>query len=143
MNKNATAAALPGDVLSVQAYSVPSAGGKGKKGAGRTFLLEVKNEGASKVLLASLPVLARLLVEKSAELRERRLEELIDFMTGQMLVPSAVDLEMAQRLAVRHARILNEFGYFTAAPFFRGVKDQRCSLPRRQSQREEHCDPSR
>ena len=34
--------------------------------------------------------------------------------TGQMLVPSAVDLEMAQRLAVRHARILNEFGYFTA-----------------------------
>lgn len=34
-------------------------------------------------------------------------------MAGQMLGPSAVDLEMAQRLAVRHARFVNEFGPFT------------------------------
>ena len=33
---------------------------------------------------------------------------------ARMLAPSAVDLETAQRLARRHARILNEFGYFTA-----------------------------
>ncbi|MFA7665158.1 MAG: hypothetical protein WCY32_03470 [Burkholderiaceae bacterium] len=31
-----------------------------------------------------------------------------------MLTPSAVDLAMAQRRVGRHARILNEFGYYTA-----------------------------
>lgn len=35
-------------------------------------------------------------------------------MAARMLAPSAVDLAMAQRLAHRHARILNEFGYFSA-----------------------------
>lgn len=114
MTKSASAAALPGDVLTVHAYSTGATGGKGAKRGARTFLVEVKDEAASKVLLASLPLLDRLLVEKNAQLRERRLEEMVDFMAGQMLVPSAVDLEMAQRLAVRHARILNEFSYFTA-----------------------------
>ena len=111
------AVALPGDVLTLQPYATaPAAGkaGKAEKAGVRRFLLEVRDEAASKVLLASLPLLDRLLVEKNAELRERRLEEMVDFMAGQMLVPSTVDLEMAQRLAVRHARILNEFGAFTA-----------------------------
>jgi hypothetical protein len=36
-------------------------------------------------------------------------------MAARMLLPSAADLEMARRLGARHARILNEFGYFTAA----------------------------
>lgn len=111
------AVALPGDVLTLQPYAAaPAAGktGKAKQAGVRTFLLEVRDEAASKVLLASLPLLDRLLVEKNAELRERRLEEMVDFMAGQMLVPSTVDLEMAQRLAIRHARILNEFGAFTA-----------------------------
>jgi hypothetical protein len=99
-----------------QNVSAPAAGkaGKADKAGVRTFLLEVRDEAASKVLLASLPLLGSLLVEKNAELRERRLEEMVDFMTGQMLVPSTVDLQMVQRLAVRHARILNEFGAFTA-----------------------------
>lgn len=114
MTKSADAAVLPGDVLTVQPYSAGRAGAKSAKGGARTFLLEVKDDAASKVLLATLPLLDRLLVEKNAELRERRLEEMVDFMAGQMLVPSTVDLEMAQRLAVRHARILNEFGSFTA-----------------------------
>ena len=35
-------------------------------------------------------------------------------MVAHMLAPSVVELEMAQRLARRYARILNEFGYFTA-----------------------------
>jgi hypothetical protein len=114
MTKHASVAALPGDVLTVQPYSAGTGGGKGGKAGGRTFLLEVKDEAASKVLLASLPLLDRLLVEKNVELRERRLEEMVDFMAGQMLVPSRVDLAMAQRLAVRHAQVLNEFGYFSA-----------------------------
>ena len=124
MSKTA-AAAFPGDVLTLRPYAaVPAAGKSGKainasnasnadRAGVRTFLLEVRDEAASKVLLASLPLLDRLLVEKNAELRERRLAEMIDFMAGQMLVPSTVDLQMAQRLAVRHARILNEFGAFT------------------------------
>lgn len=33
---------------------------------------------------------------------------------ARMLTPSAVDLAMAQRRVGRHARILNEFGYYTA-----------------------------
>jgi hypothetical protein len=51
----------------------------------------------------------RLLWEKTSEVREQELEALVDFMAGQMVVPSAVDTQMAQRLAARHARVLNEF----------------------------------
>ena len=50
----------------------------------------------------------------SAE-RERRLEEMIDFFAARMLAPSPVDVEMAQRLGARHARILDEFGFLSAA----------------------------
>jgi hypothetical protein len=39
---------------------------------------------------------------------------MVDFLVARMLAPSATDLEMAQRLASRRARMLNEFGYFTA-----------------------------
>lgn len=38
---------------------------------------------------------------------------MVDFMAARMLAASAVET-MAQRLARRHARILNEFGSFTA-----------------------------
>jgi len=81
---------------------------------GQAFVLEVTDETASKTLLASLPLLDRLLTEKVAAVRERRMEEMVDFMTARMIAPSAADLEMVQRLAIRHARILNEFGYFTS-----------------------------
>ena len=94
MSKTASAA-LPGDLLSLQPYG---SGRAGAKAGARRFLLEVGDEAASKVLVASLPMLERLLLEKSAEVRERRLGEMVDFMTGQMLTPSAVDVEMAQRL---------------------------------------------
>lgn len=102
---------LQGDVLTVHPYR----GERGPDpGAGRAYVLEVADEAASSTLLASLPLLDRLLAEKIAAERERRLEEMVDFMAARMLVPSAVEVEMAQRLAHRHARILNEFGFYTA-----------------------------
>lgn len=102
---------LQGDVLTVQPYR----GERGRDpGAGRAFVLEVADEATSNTLLASLPLLDRLLAEKVAAVRERRMEEMVDFMTARMLAPSFAEVEMAQRLARRHARILNEFGYFTA-----------------------------
>lgn len=100
---------LQGEVLTVQPYRE----GRGRAG-GRAFVLEVSNEAASGTLLASLSLLDRLLSEKIAAVRERCLEEMIDFMAARMVVPSQAEAEMAQRLAVRHARVLNEFGYFTA-----------------------------
>jgi len=102
---------LHGDVLTVQPYGD---GPKRQLRAGRAFLLEVANEAASNTLLASLPLLDRLLAEKVAAVREQRLEEMVDFMAARMLAPSDVDLQMAQRLADRHARILNDFGYYSA-----------------------------
>ena len=102
---------LQGDVLTVRPYGDD----RGRRpGTGRAFLVEVADEAASNTLLASLPLLDRLLTEKTAAVRQRRLEEMVDFMAARMLAPSAVELEMAQRLARRHARILNEFGFFTA-----------------------------
>ena len=102
---------LQGDVFTVQPYR--SDQGHGSR-AGRAFVLEVADEAASNTLLASLPLLDRLLGEKIAAVRERRMEEMVDFMAARMLAPSVVELEMAQRLAQRHARILNEFGFFSA-----------------------------
>ena len=106
----AASATLQGDLLSVQPYRDDP----GRGSPGRTFLLEVKDAAASGMLLASLSVLDRLLVEKMAAVRERHMEEVVDFMTERLLVPSAIELDMAQRLATRHARVLNEFGHFTA-----------------------------
>jgi len=77
-------------------------------------VLEVADEAASSTLLASLWLLDRLLGEKIAAVRECRMEEMVDFMAVRMLVPSVIELEMAQRPAQRHARILNEFGCFSA-----------------------------
>lgn len=102
---------LQGDVLTVQPYR--DDGGRCPRG-GRAFLFEVANEAASNTLLASLPLLDRLLAEKTAAVRARRMEELIDFMAARMVAPGPAELEMAQRLAQRHARVLNEFGFFTA-----------------------------
>ena len=98
-----------GDVFTVQPYD------RGRRPhPGRAFVLEVADEAASNTLLASLPLFDRLLAEKIAAVREQRLEEMVDFIAARMLAPRDIDLEMAQRLASRHARILNEFGFFTA-----------------------------
>jgi len=103
--------ALEGDVLTVQPYARE---GARRARPGQAFLLEVSDESASRTLLASLPLLDRLLAEKIASVRQRRLEEMVDFMAARMLAPSVVEQEMAQRIASRHARLLNEFGYFSA-----------------------------
>ncbi|HRO61429.1 MAG TPA: hypothetical protein PK177_20105 [Burkholderiaceae bacterium] len=105
----ATSLALQGDVLTVHRDEHES-----RSETGEVFVLEVADEAASRALLASFPLLDRLLAEKVVAVRERRMEEMVDFMTAHLFAPSAVDLAMAQRLAVRHARILNEFGYVTA-----------------------------
>ena len=107
----AASATLHGDVLTVQPYRNE----KGRShGAGRTFVLEVATEAASNTLLASLPLLDRLLAEKLSAASKRQMEEMIDFMAARLMAPSQAETEMAQRLAARHARILNEDGYFTA-----------------------------
>ncbi len=102
---------LQGEVFTVQPYR----GERGRDpGVGRAFVLEVVDEAASGTLMASLPMIDRLLAEKVTAVRQQRLGELVDFMAARMLAPSAVDLDMAQRLARRHAGVLNEFGYFAA-----------------------------
>ncbi|MCL1960873.1 MAG: hypothetical protein FWG56_03645 [Desulfovibrionaceae bacterium] len=107
----ATLATLHGDMLTVHPYRD---GGARRPGGSRTFVIEAASEAASRTLLASLPLLDRLLSEKIAAVRQRRMEEMVDFMAARMVAPSAAETEMAQRLASRRARVLNEFGYFTA-----------------------------
>lgn len=101
-------ATLRGDVLTVQ----PAPGRN--ESEGDSFLVGVTDATAAKTLLASLPLLDRLLAKKVVALRERQLEELVDFLTERLVEPSAIELEMAQRLASRHAGLFQEFGYFTA-----------------------------
>ena len=101
-----------GEVLSVSPY--PDVG-EAKPGTGQRFLLQVEDKGASYAVVASLSLMDRMLTEKSAVARERQLEEVVDFMTSRLLQPpTPVELQMAQKLAERHARVLNEFGFFSA-----------------------------
>lgn len=86
----------------------------GEGTAAHTYLVEVSDASVSRVFEEVMPLMARLLQEKSASIRSRRLEEMVDFMTAQLVVPSEVNTKMAQRLARRRAAILNEFGFFTA-----------------------------
>ncbi len=102
---------LHGDVLTLRPCDP---GTQHATGHGRAFVLEVADEAASSTLLASLPLLDRLLAEKVAAVREQRMSEMVDFMAARLLACAEVDWTMAQRLAERHARILNEFGYYTA-----------------------------
>ena len=78
------------------------------------YEIEVVGDDLSQRLEAILPLLGQLLQEKAEATRARKLTDLVEFMTAQMVVPSVVDTRMAQRLAERHARVLNEFGYFSA-----------------------------
>jgi len=117
----AAAATLEGDVLTVQPYR----GDDGRRqDGGQSFVLKVASEAASRTLLASLPLLDRLLSEKVTTVRKRQMEEMIDFMAARMVAPSQAETEMAQRLASRHARVLNEFGYFTAEQLAKMNKSQ-------------------
>lgn len=104
-----TAEPLHGDVLTVQEEKRSN-----RPEAGRAFRVVAKDDASSSMLLASLSLLDRLWAEKAAEVRERHMQEMVDFLAERMLTPSSVELEMAKRLAERHAKALNEFGYFTA-----------------------------
>ena len=117
MSKSTSQAAMPGDVLSFQPWIPTAAQARAEASAGKSshsFLVQVQSDAMSRVLEAVLPLLDRVLSQKTAEVREQKLEELVDFIAGQMVVPSRIDTQMAQRLATRHARILNEFGFATA-----------------------------
>jgi hypothetical protein len=120
--------AVTGDVLSLQPWA-PDGADAGQAEAltdwadqaaqtasegGSAYLLQVKGPAMSQVVEAVVPLLDRLLVQKSAQVRSQKLEELVDFLTDQLVAPSPADSQMAQRLARRHARVLNEFGWMTA-----------------------------
>ncbi len=99
---------LQGDVLTVQPYR----GEPGRDpGAGRAFVLEVVDEAACGTLLASLPLLDRLLAEKVAAVRERRMEEMVDFMATKVptLEPALVQaLADAARTDVKNIERMHE-----------------------------------
>ncbi len=117
MSKSSSQAALPGDVLSFQPWTPAAAQTRPEPAAEKSshsYLLQVHSDAMSRVLEAVMPMLDRVLSQKTAEIREQKLEELVDFIAGQMVVPSRIDTKMAQRLAARHARVLNEFGFATA-----------------------------
>ncbi len=118
MGKPSSQAALTGDVLSFEPWT-PGVAAQGQTAsvpgkAGHSYLVQVHSDAMSQILEAVMPMLGRLLTQKTTEVREQKLEDLVDFIAGQMVVPSGVDIQMAQRLAARHARILNEFGFATA-----------------------------
>lgn len=108
----------PAEVLLFQPWSEPEAAetapADSDLAATHTYLVGVVGDEMSQRLEAIMPLLGRLLQEKSEAERERKLERLIDVMTAQMVVPSVVETRMARRLAERHARVLNEFGYASA-----------------------------
>lgn len=94
---------------------------------GQRYLLEVKDASSTGLVMASLAMLDRLLADKTTEVRERQLAELVDFMAERLLAPNAVELAMAQRLASRHARVLNEFGYYSAEQLAEANRSQAAS----------------
>ena len=83
----------------------------------RAYLIEVQGDATAQILESVMPVLGRLLLQKLPAVREQKLEELVQFLAGHIIVPSVVDTQMAQRLAVRYARVLGEFGFVTAEQF--------------------------
>jgi hypothetical protein len=120
MGKSASQPALIGAALSFQACKPGLAAAHGQAGqaqgkSSHAYLVQVHSDAMSQVLEAVMPMLDRVLAHKTSEVREQKLEELVDFITGQMVVPSPLDRQMAQRVAARHARVLNEFGFVTAA----------------------------
>ena len=121
MSKSSSPAVRPGNVLSFQPWTLTAAQTQAQARAelapgtsSHSYLLQVHSDAMSRVLEAVMPLLDRVLAQKTAQVREQKLEQLVDFIAGQMVVPSRIDTAMAQRLAVRHARVLNEFGFVTA-----------------------------
>lgn len=113
MSNSPTQALPPGGVLSFQPWPLGGAMPKSDKGS-HSYLVQAHSEAMSQVLETVMPLLGRLLTQKSAELREQKLEEMVDFIAGQMVVPSPLDMQMARRIAARRASVLNEFSFVTA-----------------------------
>ena len=117
MGKSSSQVALLDGVLSFQPWTPSAAQARGqaeRAPPGHAYLVQVQSDAMSRVLEAVMPILGRLMSEKTAAVRAQKLEELVEFIAGKMVVPSPVDTRMAQRLAARHARVLNEFGFVTA-----------------------------
>ena len=119
MAKSSPQTALHGGVLSFESWKPGAARVRDRTEpapgkSGHSYLVQVHSDAMAQVLEAVMPMLDRLLSQKTAEVRERKLEDMVDFIAGQMVVPSRVDTKMAQRIAARHARVLNEFGFATA-----------------------------
>jgi DNA-binding transcriptional ArsR family regulator len=117
MSKSSSHALPPGGALSFEPWTPGSARDQAKPAPDKfshSYLVQVHGDAMSLVLESVMPMLDRVLSQKTAAVREQKLEELVDFITGQMVVPSRVDTQMAQRIASRHARVLNEFGFVTA-----------------------------
>ena len=117
MIKSKFDAALPGDVLSFQPWTLTPAQALAEHATEKSshaYLLQVHGDAMPRVLEAVMPMLDHVLSHKTAEIRAQKLQALVDFIVGQLVVPSRVDTQMAQRLAVRHAGVLNEFGFATA-----------------------------
>ena len=119
MGKSSSQGALLDGVLSFQPWTPSAAQARGQAERapgkpGHAYLVQVQSDAMSRVLEAVMPILGRLMSEKTAAVRAQKLEELVEFIAGKMVVPSPVDTRMAQRLAARHARVLNEFGFVTA-----------------------------
>ncbi len=117
MGKSSSQGALLDGVLSFRPWTPSAAQARGqaeRAPPGHAYLVQVQSDAMSRVLEAVMPILGRLMSEKTAAVRAQKLEELVEFIAGKMVVPSPVDTRMAQRLAARHARVLNEFGFVTA-----------------------------
>jgi len=117
VNTSPPRALAPLDVLSFKPLKPADDTDRGKAGGAtpsHVYRLEVQGDAMSRIVESVMPALGRMLADKTAAVRERKLEELVDFLAGQMVVPSAVDTRMAQRLASRHAQVLAEFGFATA-----------------------------
>jgi hypothetical protein len=65
-------------------------------------------------LEAMMPSLEPLVRAHTGKVRTRKLEELIEIITENLVAPSNIDVSMARRLAARRARLLKEFGWTTA-----------------------------
>lgn len=119
MRKTSSPEAMRGDVLLFERLPPNSSGeapelGDAPADAAHSYRVQVHSEAMSQVLEAVMPMLGRVLQEKTAQAREKKLEDYVGLMAQQLVVPSTIDRKMAQRLALRRARVLNEFGYATA-----------------------------
>lgn len=107
-----TTASTNGRLLTVHACSKDAKTGSGM----RSFIVHMPDDKSSERFAAALPSLRRRFDEEADNLREQRLNEAIRFFAREMIAgPSVSEMRMTARLGQRYARILDEFGFYTAA----------------------------